>query len=135
VKGDGPARASIRVDPQRRLLRHGPGRKEQRGLLAEQRRNLGLELGDRAADAVVVDLGPGRDRREELVRGAHAVPAEEASAGFGERFELQVTGERRWRLGRGAAFDSPWSVRHATTIREAAMARPLLHCFVCSHVQ
>ena len=91
VESDAPARAPIGMHPQCRLLRHGPGGKEQRSLFAEQRRDLLLELGDDATDAVVVDLRPRRDQREQLVRGAASVAEEEARAGFGDRVELRVS--------------------------------------------
>ena len=76
----GPARAPICVHAKRCLLGHGPGGKEQRSLLAEHRRDLLLELGDDATEAVVVDLGVRWDQREELIGGAASVAEEESRA-------------------------------------------------------
>lgn len=61
---DGLSIPAIRVHPEGRLLRHRPTRDEQCSLLPEKCRDFHFKVVDDSAEAVVVDLGVGRDRAE-----------------------------------------------------------------------
>jgi len=80
VEDDRALLPPLRVHPQHCLLRHRAARQEDRCLLAEHRGHLILELGDDTAVAVAVDLGVGRNGRQQ-VRGPHrAMAMQEAAA-------------------------------------------------------
>ena len=74
VEQHDPPATGVGVDPQRHLLGHRAAREERRGRLAERRRDLRLELGDRAAVAVPVRGDVLGELGEEIGRAAVAVP-------------------------------------------------------------
>jgi hypothetical protein len=80
VEDDGPAVPTVGVNPQDRLLGHGPAGQERGRGLAQQAGDLGLELGHDAPVAVPVDGGINGDAGQQPGRADRPVADQERRA-------------------------------------------------------